>query len=119
MAEKERRRKDYSAEPWGAQTLFVDKVLSTDDEDVYIAFWSPRQIRFLATMRSLIKACSRYVIPLPWLETLINEYMRLAKFEDGATIKHAKDVAKGGRTYMSFNVARWKRILYGEEVPEE
>ena len=114
MAEK--KKKEYVYEPWGAQTLFVEKVLGVEGEEKYIANWSPKQIKFLAQMRSIIDVIKQYIVPnAGWLETLIDEYMKLSKFEDGWVIKQAKDVARAGTTRMMLNVARWKRIVYGEE----
>jgi hypothetical protein len=45
--------------------------------------------------------------------------MKLSKFEDGYCIKMSRDVARGGVSKMLFNIARWKKIMYGEEQLEE
>jgi hypothetical protein len=111
---KSSKDKEILAEPWGPSSIFVDRTL--DEELVYVSAWKPKQIRFLSQVNSLVVTTEKYLgFDVPWLKELIFEYMKLSKFEDGWIIKQAKDVARGSSTRMLFNVARWKRILYGEE----
>jgi len=119
MSSRNKKREEAS-EPWGPQAIFVDRLLSIDENDVYIAPWTSKQIKWLAMVVSLIETTEQYInIKLPWLRDLVNEYMRLSKFEKGWIIKQAKDVARGGVSRMLFNIARWKKIWYSDEGLEE
>jgi len=116
MSKPKKEREAYG-EPWGPAAIFVDK--SLDVEQFYVGNWAPKQIRWLAQVKSLIITTEQYLgFRVPWLNELVEEYMKLSKFEDGWIIKQAKDVARGSTTRMLLNVARWKRIFMGEESEE-
>jgi len=111
---KKQREREILSEPWGAAAIFVNRALDT--EDIYVANWSPKQIRFLAQVNSLISLTEKYLsVDIMWLKDLVKEYMKLSKFSEGWIIKQAKDVARGSSARMLLNVARWKKILMGEE----
>jgi len=111
---KKQKEREILSEPWGAASIFVNRALDT--EETYIASWSPKQIRFLAQVNSLISLTEKYLsIDIMWLKDLVEEYMKLSKFSDGWIIKQAKDVARGSSARMLLNIARWKKIFLGEE----
>jgi hypothetical protein len=115
MTTKHKRDREVYAEPWGPSSIFVDKAL--DVEQYYVGNWAPKKIKWLAQTKSLITTTEQYLgFKVPWLNQLIEEYMKLSKFEDGWIIKQAKDVARGSSTRMLLNVARWRRIFFGEET---
>ncbi len=117
MSVQKKKIKELYGEPWSPATIFVDRVLEPDD--VYVSNWTPKQIRFLAQVKSLISTAENYLgFKVPWLESLITEYMKLTKFEDGWVIKQAKDVARSSTTRMMMQVSRWRRILFGSEGEE-
>jgi len=112
-----RKEKEYVYEPWGPQAIFIDKCLNP--EEIYIAKWSKKQVRFLSYFTALIQLIEKTMhIDVAWLNDLRVAYMKLSKFEDGYCIKMSKDVARGGLSRMFLNIARWKKIWYSEEEPE-
>ncbi|MEM3964811.1 MAG: hypothetical protein QW320_11785 [Ignisphaera sp.] len=101
-------------EPWSPALLYIDKVL--DHENIYIAPWSKKQIRFLSYASSILLVMERYIkTPITWIKSLIHEYMSLSKYENGRLLKSAENVARshGMKTYMS--LSRVRRMIFGEE----
>jgi hypothetical protein len=74
-----------------------------------------KQIRFLAEVASAIDIVKTYLFTnVAWLESLVREYTRFGKFEDGWVIKQAVSIARGSSTRMLFNLARWRKLFGGE-----
>ena len=114
MSKPKREREAYG-EPWGPAAIFVERMLNVDE--YYVANWAPKQVKWLAQVKSLIMTTEQYLgFKVPWLNQLVEEYMKLSKFEDGWTIKQARDVARGSSTRMMLNIARWRKIFFGEEA---
>jgi len=102
-------------EPWAPATLVISALLNP--KQVYVARYSKKQIRFLSESVSLLHIVRKYMTTeVSWLEELIRQYARLNKFEDGWVIKQAVSVAKTGSTRMLFNLSRWKKIGFSEDV---
>jgi len=111
-------RETKSEEPWAPASFVVSMLMNP--HQVYVARWSKRQIRFLSEIASAISIVKTYLrTNVTWLESLIREYTRFGKFEDGWVIKQSVNIARGSSSRMLFNLARWKRIWYGEEQPPE
>jgi hypothetical protein len=111
-------REFKAEEPWAPASIVVSALINP--KQVYVARWKKKQIRFLSEVAAAVHLVATYLhTDVAWLEALVREYTRFGKFEDGWVIKQAASIARGSSSRMLFNLARWKRILYGAEEPEE
>jgi len=107
-------REFKSEEPWAPASVVVSALINP--HQVYVARWSKKQIRFLSEVASAIDIVKTYLhSDITWLESLIREYSRFGKFEDGWIIKQAVMIAKGSISRTLLNLARWKRFSIQEE----
>jgi len=107
-------REFKAEEPWSPASLLVSALINP--KQVYVARWSKRQIRFLSEVAAAISVVGTYLgTDVSWLSSLVREYTRFGKFEDGWVLKQAVNVARGVSSRFLLNLARLKRIRYGDE----